>query len=117
MGFIFRTVFWLGLAMVVIPPQNRLGGDDTADFEHVNVGVELQNAASGAWAFGVSILRACDTNPELCKAGQGLAATAVDTTAKLAADVQNRRNKGVAAPHKTAAAKPHHPKKIQARVE
>ena len=117
MGFIFRTVFWLALALVIIPPQNRLGGDDTADFEHVNVVSELQNAASGAWAFGMSFLKTCNTNPELCKAGQDLANTAVETTTKLAADARNGWQKGVAAPQKTAAAEPHHIKKIQARVE
>jgi hypothetical protein len=110
MGFIFRTVFWLGLAMVILPPQARLGGDDTADFEQVDLGRELQNAGSTLWSLGVSALNTCDTNPGLCKAGVELWNTTVRTSTSLAGDAQNQWEK-------EAKAEPRAKAKIQARVE
>ena len=117
MGFILRAVFWLALAMVLIPPQNRLGGDDTADFRDVDVGLELHNAAYAAWTFGVKAMQTCDTNPELCKAGQDLLDTTLKTGANLATEVQNQWQKAADKPRQLAHNEPRPPKKIQARVE
>ena len=117
MGFIFRTVFWLGLAMVVIPPQARLGGDDTADFRNVDLGRELQNLTAGAWSLGTQALQTCDTNPGLCKAGQSLWATTVETASNLATDARNQLQKAAERPARIAANEPRVHKKIQARVE
>ena len=117
MGFIFRTVFWLGLAIVVIPPQARLGGGDTADFEHVDLGLELQHAGSTLWSLGASALNACETNPELCKAGVDLWNTTLRTGASFAGDVRNQWEKAPAAPAKLAGTEPRPKTKIQARVE
>lgn len=117
MGFIFRTVFWLGLAIVVIPPKARLGGDDTADFEQVNVALELQNAGTTLWSLGASALNTCETNPGLCKAGVDLWQTTLTTGARLTDDVQNQWVKVPAAPVQLAEAEPRAKTKIQARVE
>ena len=93
MSFIFRTVFWLGLAIVILPPKARLGGGDTADFEHVDLGLEIQNAMAAVWAFGAGTLRSCETNPELCKAGSDLLNTSLSTGADLAGELQNQWEK------------------------
>ena len=117
MGFIVRTVFWLGLAMAILPPKARLGGADTADFDHVDVGIELQNAVAAAWSFGASALRTCETNPQLCKAGNDLWNTTLATGTRLLGEVQNnletQRVTQVALAEPPARSK----KKIQARVE
>lgn len=117
MGFIFRTVFWLGLAIVVIPPKARLGGDDTADFEQVDVALELANAGRTLWSLGEGALNSCETNPGLCKAGTELWQTTLTTGAKLAGDVQNQWEKAAVEPVQLAEAKPRSKTKIQARVE
>ncbi|MCE9521959.1 MAG: hypothetical protein K8S25_05940 [Alphaproteobacteria bacterium] len=117
MGFIFRAVFWLGLAVVILPPQARLGGDDTADFDHVDVGLEFQNAVNAAWSLGSNALRTCETNPELCKAGVELWNTTVKTGVGLAGEVQKQLQAPQAPPLKTAAIEHADMSKIQARVE
>ncbi len=117
MGFILRTVFWLALAMVIIPPQNRLGGDDTADFRDVDVGRELHNAAYAAWSFGARALQTCETNPQLCKAGQDFMDTTLKTATSLATEAQNQWQKAADKPRQLAHNEPRAPKKIQARVE
>jgi hypothetical protein len=117
MGFIFRTVFWLGLAMVVLPPQARLGGDDTASLRDINVSAELKNLTTAAWALGDQALRTCETNPGLCKAGQDLVDSAATAAGTVATDLQNRWQAAAGKPRQVAEAQPHRPKKIQARVE
>ena len=110
-------MFWLGLAIVVIPPKARLGGDDTADFEQVNVALKLANAGETVWSLGQSALNTCETNPGLCKAGSDLWTTTLNTSAKLAGDVSNQWEKAAVEPINLAEAKPHSKTKIQARVE
>ena len=117
MGFIFRTVFWLGLAIVILPPKARLGGDQTADFERVNLSQALENAGTAAWSVGTNALRTCETNPGLCKASLELWDTTVETATSLAGEVQNRLQNVPEPALKTAEARIHAPKKIQARVE
>ena len=118
MGFIFRTIFWLGLALVALPPEARLGGGhDTAEFRNIDVAAQLKTVADAAWARADQLMSTCETNPQLCKAGADL----VNTTLASAADAAN----GVAvqlasAPDKPLAdaesSKPRS-QKIQARVE
>lgn len=72
MGFIFRTIFWLSLAIVVVPPQSRLGGQDTADFRNVDIEQEFHNAAFAAWAWAANLQMGCSSNPQLCQAAAGL---------------------------------------------
>jgi len=72
MGFIFRTIFWLSLAVVVVPPQARLGGQDTADFRNVDLEQEFHNAAFAAWAWSSRASVSCAANPQLCHAAAGL---------------------------------------------
>ena len=72
MGFIFRTIFWLSLAIVVVPPEARLGGHDTADFRNVDLEQEFHNAAFAAWSWTSNASVACDANPQLCHAAAGL---------------------------------------------
>jgi hypothetical protein len=117
MGFILRTVFWLVLAMVVIPPQARLGGDDTADFRNVDLGQAVQSLTSTAWTMGGQALRTCETNPGLCKAGQDLWRTTVETAGNLADEAQNQWQKAGEKPRRVAENHPRAYKKIQARVE
>ena len=118
MGFIFRTVFWLGLALVALPPEARLGGgDDTAEFRNVDVAVELKNAADTVWSSAAQIMSTCETNPQLCKAGADLVNTSLAAATDVAQDVAAQL---VSEPHKTLApAESRKPqsKKIQARVE
>ena len=84
MSFIFRTIFWLTLAIVVLPPQQRVGGRDTADFNEIDLELELHNAAYTAWSLATNALNACDPNPELCKAGTELWQTTWKTMARMA---------------------------------
>ena len=84
MTFIFRTIFWLALAIVVVPPQSRLGGRDVADFRDVDIELELHNAAWQAWSLASQTADACDTNPQLCQAGADLWKTAWETASAIA---------------------------------
>ncbi|MDZ4738926.1 MAG: hypothetical protein SGJ03_03375 [Alphaproteobacteria bacterium] len=84
MSFIFRTIFWLTLAVVILPPQQRVGGRDTADFNEIDVELELHNAAYAAWSLATNALNACDPNPELCKASTELWQTTWTTVTRMA---------------------------------
>lgn len=117
MGFIFRTIFWLGLAMVIVPPQARLGGDGDVAWQDVDVGQEVHDAAYAAWSLGVNAMSTCDTNPELCKTAASLWDTTTSTVANLTADVNARWTEEEAKAVKLAENEPRTPKKIQARVE
>jgi hypothetical protein len=120
MGFIFRTIFWLGLAIVIVPPHARLGaagGDGDVAWQDIDVGQELHNAAYAAWGLGVDAMSACDTNPELCKTAASLWDTTVSTATNLTADANTRWKDADAKAVKLAENEPRLPKKIQARVE
>jgi hypothetical protein len=117
MGFIFRTIFWLGLALVIVPPHARLGADGDVAWQDIDVGQELHNAAYAAWGLSVDALSACDTNPELCKTAANLWDTTVSTAANLTADVNARWKDADAKAVKLAENEHRSPKKIQARVE
>lgn len=114
MGFIFRTIFWLGLALVVVPPHARLGGDEEVEWRDIDLALELHNASYALWGLTVQAASACETNPELCKAAEGLIDTTVKTATSLVADTAARRDEDAVEPRKPA---PHRTKKIQARVE
>jgi hypothetical protein len=114
MGFVFRTIFWLALALVVVPPQARLGGDEEVDWRDVDLDLALHDVAYALWGLTVQVGSACETNPELCKAAGDLADTAVKTAGAIASDTTARLADEPAEPAKIRAA-PH--KKIQARVE
>jgi hypothetical protein len=115
MSFIIRSIFWLALAVVALPPEARLGGGaGEVDMHDVDLGLELHNAAYAAWAFVTQAAKACDTNPELCTAAGDLVDTAVATATGLAAEVkENHHPAAQTAPGAHAT----RPKKIQARVE
>ncbi|MFM9864494.1 MAG: hypothetical protein ACKVRO_12890 [Micropepsaceae bacterium] len=122
MGFIFRTVFFLSLALVALPPEARLGGgDETAEIRTADVANELAKAANVVWSSASSsareIMATCETNPQLCEAGVSL----VNTSLAAAADAANGMAAQLASePKKPLAdaesAKPRS-QKIQARVE
>ena len=84
MSFIFRTIFWLTLAIVVLPPQQRLGGQETADFDRVDLELELHNAAYAAWSLASNALNTCDSNPQFCRSTAELWQTAWTTAARIA---------------------------------
>jgi hypothetical protein len=117
MGFIFRTIFWLGLALVALPPEARLGGGDTAEVRNLDVAAELKNAADTVMSSAAQIMSTCETNPQLCKAGSDLVNTSLAAATHVA---ENMAAQLVSAPHKPLApaesAKPRS-QKIQARVE
>lgn len=117
MSFIFRTIFWLGLALAAVPPEMRLGGGDTAEFRNVDVVKELTNAADIAWERTRQIAATCETNPQLCKAGVDLVNSSFAAATDMAEDMAGQL---VSAPDKPLAvaesSKPRS-KKIQARVE
>ena len=92
MSFIFRTIFWLALAIVVLPPQQRIGGQDTADFSEIDLEFELHNATYTAWSLATNALNACDGNPELCKASTELWQTTWATVARMAMTRQELEN-------------------------
>lgn len=117
MGFIFRTIFWLGLAITILPPDARLGGDEEVAFKDIDIGLELHNVAYAVWAFGSQAVTACDTNPELCKAATGLADATWATATTISAGAAKTLENPPAETLKTAQASPHRSKKVQARVE
>jgi hypothetical protein len=117
-GFIFRTIFWLGLAMVVLPPQARIGGGaGDVSWQDVDVAFELHNAAYAVWGWGVDALSSCETNPELCKAAVDLWDTTVATTTGLRAELNDSLKATRVGEEKLAENEHRTPKKIQARVE
>jgi hypothetical protein len=121
-SFIFRTIFWLSLAMVALPPEARLGGgEETAEIRTADVARELANAAEIVWSSASSgmseIWSTCETNPQLCKAGMDLVntslAAAADTANGLAVHLVSEADKPLA----PAESEKPRSQKIQARVE
>ncbi len=84
MGFIFRTIFWLSAAAVILPPGSRLGGDNIAEFRDVDIELELRSAAFSAWTMVSSASQACADNPELCQSFRKLWDVSVSTASDLA---------------------------------
>ena len=117
MGFIFRTAFWLALAVVIVPPEARLGGDDTSELEQLDVKAVIDEAGHAAWAISQSALNTCDHNPKLCEAGQQLVDTTFATANAVINDVKNTMRGGKEHPRLRTKSAPHRTKKIQARVE
>lgn len=118
MTFIFRTIFWLSLAAVALPPEARLGGgDETAEIRMADLTREIANAANVVWSSAGEILSTCETNPQLCKAGIDLVnsslATAADAANGLAVGLASEADKSLA----DAESRKPHSQKIQARVE
>jgi hypothetical protein len=117
-SFIFRTIFWLSLALVALPPEARLGGgDETAEIRTADLANAALKAADTVWSSVTDIASTCKTNPQLCKAGADL----VNTSLAAAADAANHAAAQlVSEPEKPLALaeslKPQ-TKKIQARVE
>lgn len=117
MGFIFRSVFWLGLAVVILPPQQRLGGADTADFRDIDVGLELHSAAYSLWAMGAQAGSVCDTNPQLCEAGADLLSASFAAAKGVSAQLADRFASVPEEPLAGAENAQSPSKKIHARVE
>ena len=117
MGFIFRSVFWLSLAVVLLPPKERLGGADTADFRDVDIGFELHNAAYSLWALGSQATSVCETNPQLCQAGSDLVTASFAAAKGVSAQVADRLGSVPVEPLAGAENAAEHSKKIHARVE
>lgn len=118
MGFIFRTVFWLGLALVALPPEARLGGgDDMTTFRDLNVAAEVNAVAETVRTQIGNLMSTCETNPQLCKAGADLVnnslAAATDMAEGMAVQLASEPHKPLAT---AESAKPRS-QKIQARVE
>lgn len=87
MSFIFRTIFWLALAIVVLPPEARIGGQDIADFRDVDIDHELHNAAYTAWSMASNAMEACQANPKFCQSAAELWVTTWDTVGEIAAQM------------------------------
>jgi len=83
MSFIFRSIFWLALAIVVLPPEARIGGQDIADFRDVDIDYELHNAAYTAWSMASNAMEACEGNPKFCQAAAELWVTTWDTVGEI----------------------------------
>ena len=102
MGFIFRTIFWLSAASVIIPHGSRLGEDEIADFRNADLELELRAAAVSAWSIANAAAGACDDNPDLCKAASRLWDTTLDTAAGIVSDAA-KDQADAAQPTQTAA--------------
>ena len=118
MGFIFRTVFWLSVAMIIVPPQARLGGGDgDVDWRDIDLGYEVHAAAYAAWGLAVDAVSACDANPELCKSAANLWDTTVKTATGVGAELTERWKDADENAEKLAENTKASPAMIQARVE
>lgn len=84
MTFIFRTIFWLSAAIVILPPGSRLGGEEIADFRDFDLEHELRSAAISAWSVATTAAGSCDENPEFCKSATKLWVTGWETVAEIA---------------------------------
>jgi hypothetical protein len=121
-GFIFRTIFWLSLALVALPPEARLGGgDETAEFRTADLARELAKAADVVWssasASAREIMATCETNPQLCKAGVDLVNTSLAAAADAANGVAVQLASEPEKPLALAESRKPRSEKIQARVE
>jgi len=83
MGFIFRTIFWLSAAAVILPPGSRIGGEDLAEYRQVDIEHELRGAAFSAWTLAWSASDACSHNPDLCRSVAALWKTGVETVTAI----------------------------------
>ena len=92
MGFLFRLCFWLGVAALIMPPEDRPGqaqlGQAGAGVQTENVEDRLRIAVYSAWAFASEVASACETNPKLCEATRALATTTAETGHALVMQVQ-----------------------------
>lgn len=118
MGFIFRTVFWLGLALVALPPEARLGGgDDTTTFRDLDIAKELNTAADTVRAEVAQLMSTCETNPQLCMAGVDLVNTSLAAATDMAEGMAVQLVSAPAKPLAAAESVKPRSQKIQARVE
>jgi hypothetical protein len=118
MSFIVRTIFWLGLATVMLPPEARLGGGgDAAEFRNADLALEAHNMVYALWSASSKITSVCETNPQLCKAGGDLANATLAAATNLAGNVTDRLRSETAKPLATAENDKKASKKFQARVE
>jgi hypothetical protein len=89
MGFILRSVFWLGLASIIVPAQMRLGGDSHAtDGREATLNEQIHDTAYAMWGFASEVVKTCDSNPAFCDAGKNLITTVTDTGASLLHEAQ-----------------------------
>lgn len=118
MGFIFRTIFWLGLAIVVVPPEARLGGgDEMAEYKDIDFALELDRASATLWSLGSQLTDTCKTNPQLCEAGANLVDTTLAAAQNVATEAAVKLADGTHKVLATAESPETTTKKIQARVE
>jgi hypothetical protein len=87
MGFVFRLVFWLGVAFAIMPSEER-PGQAFAGEAGGSVEERFQTTLSTVWTFASDIVTACQSNPDLCAATQALAQTTADTGQLLAHQLQ-----------------------------
>ena len=111
MSFIFRSIFWLSLALVVVPPEARLGGVEEVEWRDIDLGLALHTAANAAWGIAAQTASACESNRGLCGAGTSLWNSTVSTVTELATETHDRTGDP---PSQRPAPKA---KKIHARVE
>jgi hypothetical protein len=83
MGFIFRTIFWLSAAAVILPPGSRIGGENLAEYRQIDIEHELRSAAFSAWTLAWSASDTCGDNPDLCQSVVALWNTGVETIAAI----------------------------------
>jgi hypothetical protein len=84
MSFIFRTIFWLTAATMILPQGSRLGGEEIADFRDFDLELELRAAAMSAWSTASAAAGSCRENPELCQSVANLWSTTVATVSDIA---------------------------------
>jgi hypothetical protein len=84
MSFIFRTIFWLTAATMVLPQGSRLGGEEIADFRDFDLELELRAAAMSTWSAASATAGSCRENPELCQALENLWSATVTTVSDIA---------------------------------
>lgn len=88
MGFLFRLCFWMGVAFVIMPPEERPGEALAGIPGEVNLEQRFADTVHSAWTLVSQISTACEDNPQLCAATAALAQTAADTGQALVSDVR-----------------------------
>lgn len=89
MGFLLRIGFWLAVAIAIMPKDQRPGVESAGLEGAQSLEDALRMTAYSAYNLVVQFQQSCETNPDLCKATEQLANTALSTGRALVSELQD----------------------------
>jgi hypothetical protein len=87
MGFLFKLCFWLGVAVMIMPPEDR-PGQALAGAPQESIEDRFRIAVQSAVVFASEVASTCTTNPKLCEATAALAQTTAATGQALVTEAR-----------------------------